>query len=347
MRGGRTCTGAGHRRQPFTFYIGACNGGVWKTTDAGTTWIPIFDDQPTQSIGAIAIAPSDPERDLRRQRRRPAPARPLGGRRPLQVDRRRQDVDAPRASRRAADSRKSPIDPRNPDRLFVAVLGHPYGPNAERGVYRSTDGGKHVHAGAHARRERRRARRRHRSVEPEHRLRVDVGRAAGSVGERGLDRHERRRCSSRPTAARRGGRSRTGCRRDSSTSRSRSRRASRGACTRWSRAAARAAAAVAAAAAAAARRRLLSIRRRRRDLDAADDRQPRRRSARVRIEHRRLSEQSGLGDRDRHRHHASRWTAARRGRRSRARRAARTTRAAGSIQTTRTSSCSSSIRAPW
>ena len=61
MRASRTCAVAGHRSHPYTFYIGVCNGGLWKTTDAGTTWTPIFDQQPTQSIGALAIAPSNPQ----------------------------------------------------------------------------------------------------------------------------------------------------------------------------------------------------------------------------------------------------------------------------------------------
>jgi len=141
MRGGRTCAVAGHRSHPFTFYIGVCNGGVWKTTDAGTTWISIFDDQSTQSIGAIAIAPSDSNviyvgsgEGLHR------PDLSVG-------DGLFKSTDGGKTwthlgLREAQQITEIAIDPRDPDRLFVAVLGHPYGPSAERGIYRSTDGGR-------------------------------------------------------------------------------------------------------------------------------------------------------------------------------------------------------------
>ncbi len=140
FRGGRTVAGVGVPGQLNTFYIGVNNGGVWKTTDAGRVWTPIFDDQPTQSIGAIAVAPSDPNVIY------------VGSGEGLQ----RPDLstgdgiyrsnDAGRTWRHLGlrDGQQIPaiaVDPRDPNRVFAAVLGHPYGPNAERGVFRSTDGG--------------------------------------------------------------------------------------------------------------------------------------------------------------------------------------------------------------
>ncbi len=140
-RASRTVAAAGHRRQPHTFYMAAVNGGVWKTTDAGRTWVPIFDDQPTGSIGSIAVAPSDPNivyvgsgEGLHR------PDLSTG-------DGIYKSTDAGRTWTRLGlnDAQQIPridVDPRNPNRLFVAALGHPYGPNEERGIFRSLDGGK-------------------------------------------------------------------------------------------------------------------------------------------------------------------------------------------------------------
>ena len=140
MRGGRTRAVAGVPSEPNVFYIGAVNGGVWKTRDAGRTWQPIFDGQPTQSVGAIAIAPSDPNIIY--------VASGEGLRRP--------DLSVGNGIYRSADGGRTwthgglidgqqipevAVDPRDPNRLFAAVLGHPYGPNEERGIYRSRDGG--------------------------------------------------------------------------------------------------------------------------------------------------------------------------------------------------------------
>src|SRR5437868_3070013 len=140
FRGGRTVAAVGVPGQPNTFYIGVNNGGVWKTTDAGRVWTPIFDDQPTQSIGSIAVAPSDPAIIY------------VGSGEGLQ----RPDLSAGDGIYKSADTGRTwrhlglrdglqipaiAVDPRDPNRVFAAVLGHPYGPNAERGVYRSTDGG--------------------------------------------------------------------------------------------------------------------------------------------------------------------------------------------------------------
>ena len=140
-RASRTKAAAGVPSQPNVFYIGVVNGGVWKTTDYGRTWNPIFDDQPTGSIGAIAVAPSDPNVVY------------VGSGEGLQ----RPDLSTGDGIYRSADAGKTwthlglrdgqqipeiIVDPANPDRLFVAVLGHPYGPNQERGVFRSLDGGR-------------------------------------------------------------------------------------------------------------------------------------------------------------------------------------------------------------
>ncbi|MEP7130495.1 MAG: hypothetical protein ABI770_05135 [Sphingomicrobium sp.] len=142
FRGGRVLAVAGDPRDSKRFYFGAVNGGVWRTDDAGRTWQPIFDEVNVGSIGAIAVAPSAPnviyvgtgEADMR------------------------SDIAQGIGMFRSADGGRSwsatglsdtqqiaqiLVDPRNPDVVLVAALGHPYGPNAERGVFRSTDGGRH------------------------------------------------------------------------------------------------------------------------------------------------------------------------------------------------------------
>jgi photosystem II stability/assembly factor-like uncharacterized protein len=141
FRASRTKAAVGIPDQPNVFYIGAVDGGVWKTDDFGRTWKPIFDDQPTGSIGAIAIAPSN------------ANIIYVGSGEGLQ----RPDLSTGDGIYKSIDAGKTwthlglrdgqqipqiVVDAKNPDRLFVAVMGHPYGPNAERGLFRSTDGGR-------------------------------------------------------------------------------------------------------------------------------------------------------------------------------------------------------------
>ncbi len=140
FRGGRTRAVAGVPAQPNVFYIGAVNGGVWKSNDFGRTWNPIFDQQDTQSIGAIAVAPSDPNIVY--------VASGEGLHRPdLSVgDGIYKSMDAGKTWTHLGlrDGKQIPalaIDPHDSKRLFAAVLGHPYGPNEERGIFRSTDGG--------------------------------------------------------------------------------------------------------------------------------------------------------------------------------------------------------------
>jgi photosystem II stability/assembly factor-like uncharacterized protein len=139
-RGGRTKAAAGIPSQPNVFLIGAVNGGVWKTTDYGRTWKPIFDGQPTGSIGAIAIAPSDPNIiyvGSGEGLHRPDLSTGMGM---------FKSIDGGKTWTHLGlrDSQQIPqviVDPANPNRLFVAALGHPYGPNEERGIFRSLDGG--------------------------------------------------------------------------------------------------------------------------------------------------------------------------------------------------------------
>ncbi|MGH7120423.1 MAG: WD40/YVTN/BNR-like repeat-containing protein, partial [Acetobacteraceae bacterium] len=140
FRGGRTRAAYGVPSEPNVFYVGQVDGGVWKSDDYGRTWHPIFDKEPSQSIGAIAVAPSDPNvvyvasgEGLAR------PDLSIG-------DGIYKSTDAGKTWMHLGlrDGEQIPalaVDPHNPDRVFAAVLGHPYGPNAQRGIFRSTDGG--------------------------------------------------------------------------------------------------------------------------------------------------------------------------------------------------------------
>ncbi len=141
FRGGRANAATGVPGQPNRFYFGAVGGGVWRTDNAGRTWEPIFDDQPIASIGAIAVAPSDPnviyvgsgEADMRSDI--------------SYGNGMYKSVDAGTTWARIglADTRQIGrilVDPHDPNLVYVAALGHAYGPNKERGVFRSKDGGK-------------------------------------------------------------------------------------------------------------------------------------------------------------------------------------------------------------
>ncbi len=141
VRAGRARALAGVPTQPNVFYVGFDNGGVWRSTDYGSTWVPLFDDQPTGSIGAIAVAPSN--QDIIYVGSGAGIIRPdlATG------DGVYKSTDAGKTwthlgLRETAMIANIAVDPTNPDRLFIAALGHPYGPNVERGIFRSLDGGK-------------------------------------------------------------------------------------------------------------------------------------------------------------------------------------------------------------
>jgi photosystem II stability/assembly factor-like uncharacterized protein len=140
FRGGRTIAISGVPSQPNVFYMAPNNGGVWKTTDYGDTWNPIFDDQPSGSIGALAVALSNPDIiyvGSGEGLRRPDLSTGDGIYKSIDAGKTWQHLGLRDAQQIGAMI----VDPHDPNRVFVAALGHPYGPNPERGVFRSVDGG--------------------------------------------------------------------------------------------------------------------------------------------------------------------------------------------------------------
>jgi len=142
FRAGRVVAVSGVPGSNGTFFFGGVDGGVWKTTDAGTVWEPVFDREPVASIGALAVAPSDPkvvyagtgESDIRSDL--------ASGDGMYRSD----DGGATWKHIGLDDSRQISrilVDPQDAQTVYVGVLGHAYGPNDERGVYKSTDGGDH------------------------------------------------------------------------------------------------------------------------------------------------------------------------------------------------------------
>ena len=141
-RGGRSIASAGSDARPLEYYFGAVGGGLWKTTDAGQSWTPVTDGQiKSSSVGAVAVAPSNPdvvylgmgETELRGNI--------------MQGDGVYKSTDSGKTWSHSglADTQaiaRVRIHPKNPDIVYVAALGHPYGPNAERGVFRTRNGGK-------------------------------------------------------------------------------------------------------------------------------------------------------------------------------------------------------------
>lgn len=142
FRGGRVLAVEGAPDRPERFYFGSVNGGIWRTDDSGRTWQPIFDQAPVGSIGALAVAPSDPARIYAGTGEADMRSDIAQGVGMFRSD----DGGAHWQTLGLEDSQaiaRILIDPRNADGLLVAVLGHPYGPNETRGVFRSDDGGRH------------------------------------------------------------------------------------------------------------------------------------------------------------------------------------------------------------
>ncbi len=145
FRGGRTVSISGIPGHQNIFYMAPNNGGVWKSTDFGHTWNPIFDNELSGSIGALAVAPSNPDIiyvGSGEGLRRPDLSVGNGIYKSTDAGRTWQHLGSDNSGLRNAQQIAAIIvDPKDPDRLFVGAMGHPYGPNPERGVFRSLDGG--------------------------------------------------------------------------------------------------------------------------------------------------------------------------------------------------------------
>jgi photosystem II stability/assembly factor-like uncharacterized protein len=140
-RGGRALTAVGVVSEPNTYYFGAVAGGVWKTTNGGMTWTPLFDKQSVSSIGSIAVAESDPNIIYVGTGEACIRGNISHG------DGMYKSLDAGKTWTHIGlrDTRhigRVLVHPKNPDLVYVAALGHAYGPNTERGVFRTRDGGK-------------------------------------------------------------------------------------------------------------------------------------------------------------------------------------------------------------
>ena len=137
---GRATRVAGVPGDPLTYYVAYAQAGIWKSENGGHNWKPVFDEQPTNSIGSIAIAPSDPNVIYAGSGEANIRGNVAWGSGIF------KSSDAGKTWQHVWKTRGQigtmAVDPRNPDVAYAAVLGSPFGPNKERGVYRTTDGGK-------------------------------------------------------------------------------------------------------------------------------------------------------------------------------------------------------------
>ena len=140
-RASRTVGAVGIPTRPSVFFMGVNNGGVWKTDDYGRTWTPIFDEAPTGSVGDIAVSPSHPNVlyvGSGEGLHRPDLGVGDGVFKSTDGGQTWQHVGLPDIQQVG----RLVVHPTDPDIVFVAGMGHPYGPNEERGVFRTTDGGR-------------------------------------------------------------------------------------------------------------------------------------------------------------------------------------------------------------